>query len=72
MSVLSVIIACGLLAIVYGIWAIFSVLRADQGTPKMQEIAAANPVGRKNRAQSAAKRLLALRCKEKFGSRAAS
>jgi K(+)-stimulated pyrophosphate-energized sodium pump len=41
MSVLSVIIACGLLAIVYGIWAIVSVLRADQGSAKMQEIAAA-------------------------------
>src|SRR6187397_1363591 len=41
MSVLSVIIACGLLAIVYGIWAIVSVLRADQGSEKMQEIAAA-------------------------------
>ena len=41
MSVLSVIIACGLLAIVYGIWAIVSVLRADPGSPKMQEIAAA-------------------------------
>src|SRR4029079_17494749 len=41
MTVLSVIIACGLLAIVYGIWAIFSVLQADQGSAKMQEIAAA-------------------------------
>src|SRR6476660_4684090 len=41
MSVLSVIIACGLLAIVYGIWAIASVMRADPGSPKMQEIAAA-------------------------------
>src|SRR3954453_16352604 len=41
MSVLSVIIACGLLAIVYGIWAIVSVLRADPGSPRMQEIAAA-------------------------------
>ena len=41
MSVLTVIIACGLLAVVYGIWAILSVLRADSGSPKMQEIAAA-------------------------------
>ncbi len=41
MSVLSVILACGLLAIVYGIWAIVSVMRADPGSPKMQEIAAA-------------------------------
>ena len=41
MSVLSAIIACGLLAIVYGVWAILSVLRADPGNEKMQEIAAA-------------------------------
>jgi K(+)-stimulated pyrophosphate-energized sodium pump len=41
MSVLTVIIACGLLAIVYGVWATISVLRADPGSPKMQEIAAA-------------------------------
>src|SRR5690242_7357058 len=41
MSVLSAIIACGLLAIVYGVWAIFSVLSADQGSAKMQEISAA-------------------------------
>jgi K(+)-stimulated pyrophosphate-energized sodium pump len=41
MTVLSVIIACGLLAIVYGIWAIYSVLQADQGSAKMQEISAA-------------------------------
>src|SRR3954453_13655964 len=41
MTVLSVIIACGLLAIVYGIWAITSVLSADAGSAKMQEIAAA-------------------------------
>src|SRR5687768_3944878 len=41
MSVLSAIIACGLLAIAYGIWATLSVMRADQGTAKMQEIAAA-------------------------------
>src|ERR1700741_419564 len=41
MSVLTVIIACGLLAIVYGVWATISVLRADPGSPKMQEIASA-------------------------------
>jgi K(+)-stimulated pyrophosphate-energized sodium pump len=35
------IIACGLLAIVYGIWATNSVLQADAGSPKMQEISAA-------------------------------
>ncbi|HZS63188.1 MAG TPA: sodium-translocating pyrophosphatase [Xanthobacteraceae bacterium] len=41
MSALSVIIACGLLAIVYGIWATYSVMQADAGSPKMQEISAA-------------------------------
>jgi K(+)-stimulated pyrophosphate-energized sodium pump len=41
MSALSVIIGCGLLAIAYGIWAIYSVMQADAGSPKMQEIAAA-------------------------------
>ena len=39
--VMSAIIVCGLLAIVYGIWAIVSVMRADPGSAKMQEIAAA-------------------------------
>src|SRR5690606_28294512 len=38
---LGLIIACGILAIVYGIWAITSVMRADAGNAKMQEIAAA-------------------------------
>src|ERR1051326_1377225 len=41
MTALGVIIACGLLAIVYGIWAIWSVLQADAGSARMQEIAAA-------------------------------
>jgi K(+)-stimulated pyrophosphate-energized sodium pump len=40
-GVMSAIIVCGLLAIVYGIWAIISVMRADPGSAKMQEIAAA-------------------------------
>jgi K(+)-stimulated pyrophosphate-energized sodium pump len=35
------IIACGLLAIAYGIWATASVMAADAGSPRMQEIAAA-------------------------------
>jgi K(+)-stimulated pyrophosphate-energized sodium pump len=35
------IVACGLLSIVYGIWAVRSVLSADPGTKRMQEIAAA-------------------------------
>ena len=41
MTVLGVIIACGLLSILYGIWATWSVMRADPGSAKMQEIAAA-------------------------------
>jgi len=38
MTTLWVIVGCGVLAIVYGIWAIGSVLRADPGSQKMQEI----------------------------------
>ncbi len=41
MTTLWVIVGCGLLAIVYGIWATGSVLRADAGNKKMQEISAA-------------------------------
>ncbi|MEX2035933.1 MAG: sodium/proton-translocating pyrophosphatase, partial [Xanthobacteraceae bacterium] len=41
MTALAVIVACGLLAIVYGIWAIWSVMQADAGSAKMQEISAA-------------------------------
>jgi K(+)-stimulated pyrophosphate-energized sodium pump len=41
MTALWMIIACGLLAIAYGIWATASVLAADAGSPRMQEIAAA-------------------------------
>jgi K(+)-stimulated pyrophosphate-energized sodium pump len=41
MTALWGIIACGLLAIVYGAWAIQSVLAADAGSQKMQEISAA-------------------------------
>jgi K(+)-stimulated pyrophosphate-energized sodium pump len=41
MNILWMIVGCGLLAILYGIWATGSVLRADQGSAKMQEIAAA-------------------------------
>src|SRR5262249_27709959 len=41
MTALWVIIACGALAIVYGIWAIQSVMSADAGSQKMQEISAA-------------------------------
>jgi len=38
MTTLWVIVGCGVLAIVYGIWAVGSVLRADPGSQKMQEI----------------------------------
>src|ERR1700757_2326901 len=41
MTALWAIIGCGLLAIVYGAWAIQSVLAADPGSQKMQEISAA-------------------------------
>jgi len=41
MTALGLVIACGVLAIVYGIWAIWSVMQADAGSPRMQEIAAA-------------------------------
>jgi K(+)-stimulated pyrophosphate-energized sodium pump len=41
MNTLWLIVGCGVLAIVYGIWAIGSVLRASPGNKKMQEIAAA-------------------------------
>ena len=41
MTALWAIIACGALSIVYGIWAIQSVMASDAGNQKMQEIAAA-------------------------------
>jgi K(+)-stimulated pyrophosphate-energized sodium pump len=41
MTALMMIVVCGLLAIVYGVWAIWSVMQANAGSPKMQEIAAA-------------------------------
>ena len=41
MNTLWVIVGCGLLAIVYGIWATKSVLSADAGSARMQEISAA-------------------------------
>ena len=41
MNNLWMIVGCGVLAIVYGIWATQSVLAADAGSKKMQEIAAA-------------------------------
>src|SRR5262245_42240547 len=41
MTALRVIIACGLLAVLYGVWAIQSVMASDAGNAKMQEIAGA-------------------------------
>jgi K(+)-stimulated pyrophosphate-energized sodium pump len=41
MNALNLAIACGLLSIVYAVWATRSVLAADSGSAKMQEIAAA-------------------------------
>src|SRR4051794_25014061 len=41
MSALWAIIGCGALSIVYGIWAIQSVMSSDAGSQRMQEIAAA-------------------------------
>ena len=41
MNTLWVIVGCGVLAILYGIWATRSVLRADAGSARMQEISAA-------------------------------
>src|ERR1700675_2243615 len=41
MTALWVIVLCGALSIVYAIWATTSVLNADAGNPRMQEIAAA-------------------------------
>ena len=39
MTILLGVIACGLLSVVYAIWATQSVLAADQGNARMQEIA---------------------------------
>src|SRR3979490_667389 len=40
MTALWLIVLCGVLAIVYAVWAIRSVLSADAGNPRMQEISA--------------------------------
>ena len=39
MTVLLGVILCGLLSVVYAVWATRSVLAADQGNDRMQEIA---------------------------------
>src|ERR1700743_2505619 len=41
MTALWLIVLCGVLSIVYAIWATASVMKADAGNPRMQEIAAA-------------------------------
>jgi K(+)-stimulated pyrophosphate-energized sodium pump len=41
MTALWLIVVCGALAVIYAVWAIRSVLAADAGSPKMQEISAA-------------------------------
>jgi K(+)-stimulated pyrophosphate-energized sodium pump len=41
MTMLYVVIACGLLSVLYAFWATQSVLASDQGTQRMQEIAGA-------------------------------
>ena len=41
MQTLWLIVLCGVLAIAYAIWATYSVMQADAGSEKMQEIAAA-------------------------------
>ncbi|MDE2375389.1 MAG: sodium/proton-translocating pyrophosphatase, partial [Hyphomicrobiales bacterium] len=41
MTTLWLIVLCGVLAILYAIWATSSVMRADPGSAKMQEISAA-------------------------------
>jgi K(+)-stimulated pyrophosphate-energized sodium pump len=41
MLTLWLIVICGVLALIYAIWATFAVMRADAGSEKMQEIAAA-------------------------------
>ena len=41
MSVLTITIACGVCALIYGLWASQSILSANAGSEKMQEIAGA-------------------------------
>src|SRR5262249_7535188 len=41
MTALGVIVLCGLLSIAYGAWATMSVMAADAGSARMQEISAA-------------------------------
>src|SRR5947208_10551240 len=41
MAALGLIILCGLLSVAYGVWATMSVMAADAGSPRMQEISGA-------------------------------
>ena len=41
MTTIYAVIACGLLSVLYAIWATRSVLASDQGNARMQEISAA-------------------------------
>ncbi|TIR48988.1 MAG: sodium-translocating pyrophosphatase, partial [Mesorhizobium sp.] len=41
MTIITAVIACGLLSVLYAIWATRSVLASDQGNQRMQEISAA-------------------------------
>ena len=45
MTTLWLIVLCGVLALIYAIWATSWVMRANPGSEKMQEIAAAVRVG---------------------------
>ena len=53
MTALWLIVLCGVLSVVYAIWATSSVLSADAGSTRMQEIAAAVAQG----AQASLRRL---------------
>ena len=50
-SVLWAVIACGVIAVLYGVVTASRVMAADAGTPRMQEIAQATPRGRYLRLQ---------------------
>ena len=44
-SIYNLVLVCGALALVYGAYAVRSVLSAPAGNERMQEIAALNPAG---------------------------
>ena len=47
MTVLTITIACGVCALIYGLWASQSILTSSAGSKKMQEIAEAIQIGAK-------------------------